>query len=93
MSFEPHEPEQRTKLKSVLEAADITVGELWIAYFSMSGSVGEYEVHAYVEGLISLPMTQRDLLALACNELIDGTLPLRAPFADQVDGPANGTGG
>lgn len=86
MGFDPFEPEQRSQLKDALSAADISVGELWLRYFSMSGSAGEYEVHAYVQGLISLPVTQRDLLALACNEIINETPPLYAPFADQVDG-------
>lgn len=86
MGFEPYEPEQRSQLKDALDAADITVGELWLRYFSMSGSAGEYEVHAYLQGLISLPVTQRDLLAMACNEIIGETPPLYAPFADQMNG-------
>jgi hypothetical protein len=36
----------------------------------MSGTAGEYEVQAYVEGLISLPALQRDLLAMAAREII-----------------------
>ena len=35
----------------------------------MSGMAGEYEVQAYLEGLISLPALQRDLLAMAAEEL------------------------
>lgn len=87
MGFDPHEPEQRSQLNDALRAADITVADLWLRYFSMSGTAGEYEVHAYVQGLISLPVTQRDLLALAANEIIDETPPLRAPYADQLSGP------
>jgi hypothetical protein len=86
VGFDPHEPEQRSQLKDALSAADITVGELWLRYFSMSGSAGEYEVHAYLQGLISLPVTQRDLLALACNEIIAETPPTYAPYADQIVG-------
>jgi hypothetical protein len=86
VGFDPHEPEQRSQLKDALSAADITVGELWLRYFSMSGSAGEYEVHAYLQGLISLPVTQRDLLALACNEIIGETPPRYAPYADQMHG-------
>jgi hypothetical protein len=86
VGFDPHEPEQRSQLKDALSAADITVGELWLRYFSMSGSAGEYEVHAYLQGLISLPVTQRDLLALACNEIIGETPPTYAPYADQMNG-------
>lgn len=84
MGFDPHEPEQRGQLRNAMAAADITVPELWLRYFSMSGSAGEYEVHAYVQGLISLPVTQRDLLALAANEIIDEKPLLYAPYADQL---------
>jgi hypothetical protein len=85
MGFDPHEPEQRGKLNDALGAAGISMGELWLRYFSMSGSAGEYEVQAYAQGLISLPVTQRDLLAMAANELIDEKPQPRAPYADQLD--------
>lgn len=70
MGFEPHEPEERSQLNRLLNEADITVAELWLRYFGMSGAAGEYEVQAYVEGLISLPALQRDLLAMAAREII-----------------------
>ena len=66
MGLDPHEQEERNQLNRTLLAADITVSELWLRYFSMSG---EYEVQAYLEGLISLPALQRDLLAMAAEEL------------------------
>jgi hypothetical protein len=70
MGFEPHEPEQRSQLNHSLKEADITVPELWLRYFGMSGAASEFEVQAYVEGLISLPALQRDLLAMAAREII-----------------------
>jgi hypothetical protein len=70
MGFDPHEPEERDQLNHTLQQADITVSELWLQYFGMSGTAGEYEVQAYVEGLISLPALQRDLLAMAAREII-----------------------
>lgn len=73
MGFEPHEPEQRSQLNHTLKDADITVAELWLRYFGMSGAAGEYEVQAYVEGLISLPALQRELLAMAAREIISET--------------------
>jgi hypothetical protein len=73
MGFEPHEPEQRHDLNAALQEADISVSELWLRYFSMSGVAGEYEVQAYTEGLISLPALQRELLALAAREIISET--------------------
>ena len=91
MGFDPCEPEQRSGLKDFLAAADITVAELWLQYFSMSGTADEYEVEAYLQGVISLPVTQRDLLALAANEIGGQAGGPHAPYARELDGP--GTSG
>lgn len=82
MGFDPNEPEQRRRLRAAIRAADITVSELWLKYFSMAGDAGEYEVEAYLQGLLSLPPVQRDLLALSANELIDELPRPRAPYSD-----------
>lgn len=82
MGFDPHEPEQRRRLRAAIRAADISVPELWLKYFGMSGDAGEYEVEAYLQGLLSLPPVQRDLLALAANELIDERPRPRAPYSN-----------
>lgn len=82
MGFEPNEPEQRRQLRAALKAADLTPGELWLNYFSIGGGVGEYEVEAYLQGLLSLPPIQRDLLAMAANELIQAIPRLYAPYSD-----------
>lgn len=82
MGFDPNEPEQRRRLRAAIRAADVPVSELWLKYFSLSGDAGEYEVEAYLQGLLSLPAVQRDLLALAANELIDELPRPRAPYSD-----------
>lgn len=84
MGFDPNEPEQRRRLRAAMKAADITAGELWLKYFSVSGDAGEYEVEAYLQGLLSLPAIQRDLLALAANELIDELPRLHAPYSEDL---------
>lgn len=84
MGFEPNEPEQRRRLRAAMKVADITVGELWLKYFSVAGDAGEYEVEAYLQGLLSLPPLQRDLLALAANELIDELPRPHAPYSDDL---------
>jgi hypothetical protein len=86
VGFDLNEPEQRRRLRAALKAADISVPELWLKYFGMSGDAGEYEVEAYLQGLLSLPPVQRDLLALAANELIDDLPRPRAPYSDDFDG-------
>lgn len=84
MAFESYESEQRRGLQEALQAADISTGELWMRYFSIGGSVGEYEVDAYLQELMSLPRLERDLLAMAANELApDGDSP-RAPYSDEL---------
>ncbi|TDT79268.1 hypothetical protein DFO47_10564 [Arthrobacter sp. AG258] len=69
-----------------MKAADISVPDLWLKYFGLSGDAGEYEVEAYLQGLLSLPPIQRDLLALAANELIDDLPRPRAPYSDDFNG-------
>ncbi len=92
MGFDPNEPEQRRRLREALNAAGVSVSELWLRYFGIAGDAGEYEVEAYLQGLLSLPPLQRDLLAMAANELIDETPRPYAPYGDEFAGDA-GPGG
>src|SRR5215218_11306531 len=85
LGFDAHEEEQSRLLREALKRADITPGDLWLNYFSIGGAVGEYEVQAYLQGLLSLPPLQRDLLACAANELIDDLPRPRAPYSDDFD--------
>lgn len=86
MGFDPHEPEQRQMLRAALKAAGLNAGDLWLNYFSIGGTVGEYEVEAYLQGLLSLPPIQRDLLAMAANELIDEIPRKHAPYSEDFAG-------
>lgn len=82
MGLDAHEEEQSAGLRRATSRAGITASDLWLNYFSIGGTTGEYEVQAYLQGIYSLPELQRDLLACAANELIDQLPPLpRAPFA------------
>lgn len=75
------EAEQAHRLALAIDRAEISIGALWIRYFSIGGAVGETEVAAYTRGAISLPGLDRDRLAHAANELIDELPPpLRAPY-------------
>ncbi|MCU1518586.1 MAG: hypothetical protein JWQ75_3307 [Pseudarthrobacter sp.] len=85
MGFDSSEPEQRRRLKAALTAAGISTGDLWLYYFGLGGSVGEYEVEAYMQGLVSLPQLQRDLLAMAANELFTNHHGLHAPYSDEIE--------
>lgn len=69
-----------------IQEAGLDVQGVWLRYFSFSGAVAEYEVHAYLQGLINLPRLQRDLIAQAVNELIDERpFPRRAPSDADLD--------
>lgn len=84
MGFDINEPEQRRKLQATLTAARVSTGALWLHYFSIGGAVGEYEVEAYLQGMLSIPSLERDLLAMAANELLNNKPGPRAPYADEL---------
>ncbi|BBE24494.1 hypothetical protein MN0502_33770 (plasmid) [Arthrobacter sp. MN05-02] len=66
--------------------AGLAVPDVWLRYFSLSGMVDEYEVNAYLHGLVVLPPVQCDLIAHAVNELIDELpRPSRAPYSSDID--------
>jgi hypothetical protein len=72
--------EQRLLTTKAIHGAELSIADVWLRYFSFSGAVAEYEIHAYLQGLINLPRLQRDLIAQAVNELIDEQpYPRRAP--------------
>jgi len=65
-----------------MKAADISLSALWLKYCSLSGDAGEYEVEACLQVPLPRPAIQRDLLALAANELIDDLPRPRAPYSE-----------
>ncbi|WP_371875992.1 hypothetical protein [Pseudarthrobacter sp. SSS035] len=67
-----------------MTAAQVSTGDLWLYYFGIGGSVGEYEVEAYLQALLSLPELQRDRLAMAANELSSDQAGPRAPYSDEL---------
>lgn len=84
MGFDINEPEQRRRLQDAIDGANLDIGTLWLYYFSIGGSVGEYEVEAYLQGMLSLPELERDLLAMAVNDNLLNNDGPRAPFADEL---------
>jgi hypothetical protein len=74
------------RLHDAFEAADLTVDELWLRYFSFGGEAGRLEVDAYVNGAIAMPPVQHDMLAHAINERLDEITPPRAPYSDDSGG-------
>lgn len=70
------------RFQRALEAADLTVDELWLRYFSMGGEAGRFELDAYLNGAIALPPIQHDVVAHVINERLDEIAPPRAPYSD-----------
>jgi hypothetical protein len=70
------------RFRDAFEAADLTINELWLRYFSLGGDAGWFEVDAYLNGAIAMPPLQHDLLAHAINERLDEIAPPRAPYSE-----------
>lgn len=72
---------QRRLIHVAICAANLDVQDVWVQYFGLAESAEEYEMDAYLHGLIVLPQLECDLIAEAVNELIDEIPPLpRAPY-------------
>jgi hypothetical protein len=73
--------EQRRRIRHAMTHAGLALPEVWLHYFSISGTVDEYEIDAYLNQMIVLPTIECDKLAHAINELIDDIPPRpRAPY-------------
>jgi hypothetical protein len=85
--------EQRRALRSALEIADLTLDELWTRFFALGGSSDLLEVEGHVQGLMSLPPTEVNVLAHALNERLDELftqhrVPYRPPLRrNRASGP------
>lgn len=76
--------EQAHRLRAMLERAGIDRGRLWLYYFSLGGNISDFEVDAYLHHSMSLPRIERDLLALAANEILADMTPSQAPYAEDI---------
>jgi hypothetical protein len=84
--------------REAMDHAGLTSADVWLRYFGLSGEAGEYEVDAYLNGLLTLPPVQRDLLSHAVNELSDGTpgqprAPYSGPGGEGLPEPPEGPEG
>ncbi|MHA7283893.1 hypothetical protein [Arthrobacter sp. TMS2-4] len=79
--------DQRQRTLHAIHDGGLNVRNVWIRYFSFTGDVDEFEVDAYLNGLIMLTPLNRDLVSLAVNELIAETLPPTAPYSNDPDDP------
>jgi hypothetical protein len=79
------EQEQDSALREAFRHTELTVEELWLRYFALGGDADLITVDAHIAGLLSLPRTDGDMLALAINERLDELMALRrAPYSRAV---------
>jgi hypothetical protein len=74
-------PDLNTHHRELVRAsyhADLTLNELWLRYFALSGDAGTLETDAYLNGVMPLTLFQHDILAHAVNERLR-ELPHRTP--------------
>jgi len=71
------------RFHAAYDASQLSVAELWLRYFAIGGTASELEVDAYLNGAITLPAVQHDMLALAINERLDEITPPSAPYSKE----------
>jgi hypothetical protein len=84
-----HSPdEERRLLVKAFESTQLSLEQLWLAYFALGGSAGHYEVEAYLAGMMPLSAHEHNVLAHAVNErLAELPPPPRAPYRKPEDEP------
>lgn len=80
------EETQRRLIGKAVRHSRLPINDVWMYYFSIGGTAGEYEIEAFLHASYSLPPLQRDVLAHAVNEMIDGlAAPPRAPYTSDFE--------
>ncbi|MDQ0734726.1 hypothetical protein [Arthrobacter agilis] len=87
------EETQRVLIDAAMIASDIACEDAWLRYFGLGGTLDDFDIDGFLAGLISLPLTECNLLAHAVNELIEEQPPHpKAPYRTSRFEPVN-TGG
>lgn len=76
--------QQARLLGATMVVADISRADLWLYHRSIGGDTNELEIDAYLHHCLTLPRLQRDLLAVAANEILADTTPPQAPYAAET---------
>lgn len=80
---------QHERTYEALECSGLSLGEVVQHYLNMGGSMDEFEVDAYLHGLMPVPAQERDCVSQAVNELIDDMFAgerarcCRAPYSPE----------
>jgi hypothetical protein len=78
---------QRSALQILVQRRFLPLDELWLAYFSLGGTADTLEIEAYLQGALSLPAMEVDVLAHAANERLDDLAGrLHVPYSTPMRG-------
>lgn len=84
---------QRVLIHAAMIASDITVESGWLRYFELGGILDDFDVDAFLAGLLSIPLAECNLFAQAVNELIEEQPPHpKAPYRNSPLEPADNRG-
>ncbi|MHA7240206.1 hypothetical protein [Arthrobacter sp. TMS1-12-1] len=77
----PTPEDQRRRTLDAIRAVGLDLQAVWMRYFELTGDADKIDVDAYLNGLLSLPPLDRDLISHAVNELISEIPPPTAPYS------------
>ncbi|MBG6224928.1 hypothetical protein IWX63_001490 [Arthrobacter sp. CAN_A2] len=75
-----------------LAEGNLSIDDVWVRYYGLGGEISAFELQAYLAGLLSLPPSERNLLAEATNELLELT-PVQFRVPVDADDAAAQQGG
>jgi hypothetical protein len=75
--------ELERRFHAAVDAAELSIDDLWLRYFALGGEADRFELDAYLNGAIALPPLQHDVLAQAINERLREIAPPPAPFSEE----------
>lgn len=80
-AYQDDEEQQRCLIETAITAAYFVFDDVWRRYFELGGQADQFELEAYLGGLLPLTAEECNLVAHAVNELIDEEPHLpRAPY-------------
>lgn len=78
--------DQRLRTLHAMRQMGLDVQNVWLYYFSIGGKIDEFELDAYLHGLIPLRTFDRNVIAHAVNEMISDIPRPAAPYDNEIVG-------
>ena len=64
-------PERHQLFEAARRHAECPLSQLWAQYLGLGGTMDLFSIDAFLNGMLTLPPTQQDVLANAVNEQLD----------------------